>query len=203
MPGYRIQEWNEENSPMDVEYVKRAYGKKLWAKASNFVRLYALYREGGLYLDTDVEIIRKFDPLMGEDCFLGFQQKMKSTDWVGMGVIGSIAGHPFLEQCISLTLERFNQKGQFYRSPAMATLVLKRMGLREYGLQKVGGVRIYPAQYFYPFPYWESFHRKCIMEDTYSVHYWEATWVKQELPKLKLLLPLARKLRSLKNHLNF
>jgi mannosyltransferase OCH1-like enzyme len=202
MPQYRLREWNEDNSPMDVKYVQQGYAKRLWSKVSNYVRLYALHEEGGLYLDTDIEAVRNFDPLMDGDCFLGFQQRSEGSDWVNTAVMGSIPGHSFLTRCMNVTVEGFNRNRRFDRSPEVATRVLRAMGLREYGLQTIGGVRIFPVEYFYPYPYWEVFDPACVKEDTYCIHYWEGTWVKTKQGTFKLFLPWVRKLRSLKSRLN-
>ena len=202
MPQYRLKEWNENISPMEVKYVQRAYAKRLWSKVSNYVRLYALYKEGGLYLDTDIEAVRDFDPLMVGDCFLEFQQRSEGSDWVNTAVMGSVPGHSFLTRCMDATLEGFNRRRRFDRSPEVVTRVLRAMGIREYGLQMIGGIKIFPVEYFYPYPYGETFDPACVKEDTYCIHYWEGTWVKAEQGKFKIFSPWVRRLKSLKSLLN-
>jgi Glycosyltransferase sugar-binding region containing DXD motif/Alpha 1,4-glycosyltransferase conserved region len=178
LPGYTIKEWNEANAPLDVPYARAAYARGLWAKLSNYVRLYALYEEGGIYFDTDVEVLKDFSPLLSEECFVGFQQKEEDVDWVTNGVMGARRGHPFLQACMRLTVDTFAAEGRFLRSPEVTTAVSKEWGLREYGLQEVGGVRVYPAEYFYPFPWYANFSPGCVKEDTYCIHHWEGSWLK-------------------------
>ena len=113
---------------------------------------------------------------------------------VAQSVLGAQAGHPFVERCRELTLERFAKSGKFYRSPAMTTIMLKGMGLEEYGLQEIEDVTIYPQEYFYPYSWAEEFSPECIKENTYSIHYWEGTWLKRE--QSKFLSPL-RKIKSM------
>ncbi len=73
LPDYTIKEWNEHNSPLDNDYCRAACERGLWSKVANYVRLHALSTEGGIYFDTDVEVFKNFDPLLGHRCFVGFQ----------------------------------------------------------------------------------------------------------------------------------
>lgn len=186
LPDYEIKEWNETNSPLDNEYCKSAFAAKSWSRLSNHVRLHALYTEGGIYLDTDVELIKSFSPLLHYRCFLGFQVEEEQTDWVNTAVLGSEAGNEFLKRGMDLTLKLFAQTGEFYRSPAVTTMILREMGLEKYGLQEIQGVTICPTEYFYPFPWTGTFSPDCIRENTYSVHHWERTW----WPRQSRLAPL-------------
>lgn len=189
LPDYRIKEWNETNSPMNLPYVQEAHNNKLWSKISNFVRLYVIYTEGGIYFDTDVEVIKRFDVFLENDCFLGFQYKEKINNaWVNNAVMGSIPTHPFVKRCMDLTIEGLVTMDEFYlHSPDVTTKVLEEMGLRKYGMQMIGDIRLYPAEYFYPFPWWGKFHPSCVKEDTYCIHHWQASWMKKK--------PRARRLR--------
>lgn len=188
MPDYQIKEWNETNSPMNLPYIQKAYQNKLWSKISNFVRLYILHKEGGIYLDTDVEAIKRFDSLLSDNCFLGFQQEEKYSDWVNNAVIGSIPAHPFIKKCMELTISGLVTMDEFYLSqPKVTTKVLEGMGLRKYGMQMVGDIRLYPSEYFYPYPWWWKFHPIQIKEDTYCIHHWQRSWMKER--------PRTRKLR--------
>lgn len=180
LPGYRIKEWNETNSPIDGAYAGAAYARGQWSKVSNYIRLYALYEEGGVYLDTDVEVIKDFSPLLHDECFVAFQQLEEDMDWINNAVLGARPGHPFLRCCLGLTVEAFARGGTFLRSPTVTTEVLKEWGLRDYGLQKVKGVTIYPREYFYPYPWYGKFSPDCIEENTYCVHHWEGTWFKKQ-----------------------
>jgi mannosyltransferase OCH1-like enzyme len=194
MPDYQIKEWNETNYPLDTAYSQKAYAKEFWSKLSNLARLQAVYTEGGIYLDTDVEVLKTFSPMLHHKCFLGFQVKEEQVDWVANGVLGAQAGHPFLKRCRELTLERFAKSGKFYRSPEMTTIILKEIGLKEYGLQEIEEVTIYPLEYFYPYSWTEEFSPECVKENTYSIHFWEGTWLKKE--QSKFLSPL-RKIKSM------
>jgi hypothetical protein len=177
LPGYEIKEWNETNSPLDSDYARAAHAQGFWSRLSNLIRLHALYTEGGIYLDTDVEALKDFAPLLAHDCFLGFQLEGEQVDWVTNGVMGARAGHPFLQRCMVLTQGLFAGTGEFYRSPTVVTRVLREMGLKKYGLQELGGVTLCPVEYFYPYSWLETYSPDCVRENTYCVHHWEGTWL--------------------------
>lgn len=185
LPGYTLKEWNEANAPLETPYARAAYARGLWSKLSNYVRLHALYEEGGVYFDTDVEVLKDFSPLLGEECFVGFQQEEEDADWVNNAVMGARRGHPFLQACTLLTEGAFAEAGVFQRSPSVMTAVLKGWGLGAYGLQEVGGVKVYPAEYFYPFPWYSKFSPDCVTESTYCVHHWEGSWLKSGRDKTR------------------
>ncbi|MCB0190916.1 MAG: Wzt carbohydrate-binding domain-containing protein [Anaerolineae bacterium] len=176
MPDFAIKEWNETNSPMNSLYIQSAYKKGLWSKISNFIRLYAVYSEGGLYFDTDIEVLKHFDPLLDNKCFLGFQQEVKDIDWVNNAVIGAVPQHPFLIKCMNATLAHFLDKRSFCRSPEITTYVLSEMGVQTYGLQTIEDIRLFPVEYFYPYPWWDEFNPDVITGDTYCIHHWELSW---------------------------
>ncbi len=195
MPDYEIKEWNEGNSPIDNAYCRKVFRKRLWSKLSNYVRLHALYTEGGVYLDTDVDVIRRFDPLMGDACFLGFQLPEHETDWVNNAVLAARAGHPFIQRCMQLTLDLFDQERRIYRSPAVTTMALRAMGLRHYGLQRIGSVKLYPTEFFYPYPWWEEYSPEAITERTYCVHRWAGSWLKKRPPAVAHTLKMVKDFR--------
>ena len=185
LPDYQIKLWDETNVPLDNAYARAAHAAGAWSRLSNYARLYALYSEGGIYLDTDVEVLKSFAPLLRHGCFAGFQQPEEQVDWVNSAVLGARAGHPFLSRCLQLTQSLFASTGQLPRSPSVLTRVLKEAGLRDYKLQEVGGVALYPIEYFYPFPWHGAFSPECIKESTYCVHHWEGSWRKQEEERLR------------------
>lgn len=191
MPDFQVKEWNETNSPLDNSYTSAAYSQKLWSRVSNYVRLHAVHTEGGIYLDTDVEVVRSMTPLLAHKCFVGFQLEEEQVDWVNSAVLGAESGHDFLRRGMELTVKLFEAEGEFYRGPSIATAVLKEMGLDSYGLQEIDGVTVYPTEYFYPYPWFGKFSPDCITEETYCVHHWAGSWLKPEprqLPSPKRII---------------
>jgi mannosyltransferase OCH1-like enzyme len=194
MPDYEIREWNESNSPLRLPYARAAYRKKIWSRVTNYVRFHALHTEGGIYLDTDVEVLKPFDPLLHHECFMGFQVREEMADWVNSAVTGSRPGHPFLKACMERTTRLFAETGELPRSPTVVTMLLREMGLTTYGLQQVQGVTLYPREYFYPFSWTERFTPDCIQDATYCVHYWEVSWAKAVAPPV----PFRKRLKRLR-----
>jgi mannosyltransferase OCH1-like enzyme len=80
MPDFEIRRWDAASTPLNNAYTRQAYARGLWARLSNYVRLHALYMEGGIYLDTDVEVLKSIAPLLDDRCFLGFQQAAEHKD---------------------------------------------------------------------------------------------------------------------------
>jgi mannosyltransferase OCH1-like enzyme len=188
MPDFEIKEWSEKNSSFDNEYCRASFAQGQWSRLSNYVRLRVLHEEGGIYLDTDVEALKSFAPLLQQDGFLGFQQEEETIDWLNIAILGATRGNSFLKDCLDLTTELFETTGEFYRGPTVATTALKNRGLQRYGLQQLGDVTLYPAEYFYPFPWFGKFKPECITENTYCIHHWEGTWRNKTYEKM--LLPL-------------
>src|SRR5699024_3121677 len=91
-PEYAIKEWNEHNFDINsCRYVAEAYLQKKWAFVADYVRFYVLYNEGGIYLDTDMEMVRSFEPLRKHKAFFGF-----ATDGLTLPVFGSEAKTDFI-----------------------------------------------------------------------------------------------------------
>ncbi len=189
MPDYEIMEWNEDSFPINEyysDYYRYAYKKNEWSKISNLVRLWALYNYGGIYLDTDIEVLKRFDPLLEDDCFLGFQQDdwFWHEDWVNCAVMGSVPKYAFLKRCMDALLNRFSKEKVFYRGPELTTKILRQMGLVEYKIQTIQGVKIYLFEYFYPYPWWGKFKPDCITDNTYCIHHWQLSWVDDKIKSI-------------------
>ena len=179
MPEFEIKEWNETNASLDSDYCRASLAQGHWSRLSNFVRLHVLYEEGGIYLDTDVEVLKSFSPLLNRRCFMGFQQEEETIDWVNSAIAGAAPGHELIRECLDLTQELFAVTGEFYRSPTVVTKVFKNRGLQTYGPQELDDVTLYPTEYFYPFPWFSKFTPDCIRENTYCIHHWEGSWRKK------------------------
>ena len=83
LPDYEFVLWNENNFDVyKYSFTSKAYKEKKWAFVSDFVRLYALYNYGGIYLDTDMEIIKLFDNLLTKDLILGFEEGNITTGFL-------------------------------------------------------------------------------------------------------------------------
>jgi len=97
LPDYTIKEWNEDVFDLKTNmYVKEAYDSKKWAFITDYVRLYALLTEGGIYMDTDVEVLRNLDIFLNEKGFSGFER----INAVPTGIMAAEKGHPFIAELI-------------------------------------------------------------------------------------------------------
>lgn len=175
-PDYEIKCWDESNFDVNsVPFVAQAYAAKKWAFVSDYVRLYALYHEGGLYVDTDVEFVRGIDDLTGTS-FIGFE----SYELVAPGLIlyASEPGQYFYGEL----LRRYNEM-QFsieemrdITSPKIFTKLLVEQGLlMDNTLQRVGEMTVYPMEYFQPMGLdWKKIR---ITENTRSIHHYDASWL--------------------------
>ncbi|HTA81381.1 MAG TPA: glycosyltransferase [Bacteroidia bacterium] len=187
-PSYKIMRWDESNSPMKLAYLKKAKANKKWANMSNLVRFYALQDYGGIYLDTDMKVIKPLDSLLQNKCFLGFEEGKEDSDvfWVNNAVIGAMPNHPFIKLCYKEILKRFDGTEEANLSaPRIVTDLLKeKRGLKKYGSQLLKDVRLYPVDVFYPIHYKEVYKtnelNKYITNSTIAVHMWGRTWYTQE-----------------------
>ncbi|WP_313581020.1 glycosyltransferase [Chishuiella sp.] len=99
LPDYEIKEWNETNFNISesIEFVKEAYNQKKWAFVSDYVRIYALLNNGGIYMDTDVEVKNNLDEFLIHNFFIGLEKE----GFVSTALIGSIKNHSILLDMIN------------------------------------------------------------------------------------------------------
>ena len=97
-PDYKIVEWNEENFDVNrFDYTKESYEEKKWAFVTDYVRLYVIYNEGGVYLDTDVELIKKLDNLLDFDSFFALEEE----DYIATGLgFGAVKGNKYVKKML-------------------------------------------------------------------------------------------------------
>lgn len=176
-PDFEIRRHDESN--FDIEaypYAKSAYEVRNYAFVSDVARLEALVEEGGIYLDTDVECVRGFAPLLSHKAFLGFE----GTRHVSTATMGCEAHHPLFEEFLKLysVLELTREDGSVDSDTNVLRLtrLLERHGLRTDGTkQEIAGVTIYPPDYFSPYDYVDGRLRKS--ENTYSIHWYSQSWL--------------------------
>lgn len=179
MPDYEIVLWNEENSPMHLPYLQAALKYKKWANLSNFVRIYALYHHGGIYMDTDMEVLKSLEQFRQYGSFLGLElgEKNDKDIIVNNAIFGAEKGHPFIEKCMDFYLQHFDGRDTALdSSPYLVTRLLKEAGMHKYGRQNTGGVELFPKEYFYPYHITEKFTPECVKENTYTIHHWGYSW---------------------------
>lgn len=179
---YEIIEWNEDNfSIADAPlYVRQAYEAKKWAFVTDYVRLYAVAKCGGVYLDTDVELIKSYDPLLKYEGFAGFESETEIA--IGLG-FGAEKDNPYIVKLRDSynDLSFVNPDGSLNLTPAplLHSKVLQESGARLDGsYQKLDGFVLLPMEYLCPKSFVDGILQTT--EKTYSIHHYEGSWLSKE-----------------------
>lgn len=167
LEGYEVMRWDESNSPLDLELLNLLQKKNQWAFMSDYVRLYVLYQYGGIYLDTDIEIVKDFESLLSSRCFIGEEAPGKYNN----AVMGAEKNHIFVEKCMKYMEDAF-LKGHILYSPEVVTTVANA---------NRNDVEIFPSSFFYPYnPYRKGSLSQLMFRDikseTYAIHHWSNSW---------------------------
>lgn len=176
-PNYEIIEWNENN--FDVfqnDYLKYCYDNKKWAFLSDLARLIIIYEHGGLYFDTDVELVKSPDPLLDYDAFYGFETKMYINTGLGFG---AVSYHRTVKSMIELYKTAIPEKDGSYSlitCPQLNTRALLPYGLQTTGeRQIVEGAVILPVEYLNPYDDPKGILKRT--ENTISIHWYSKSWM--------------------------
>lgn len=188
-PDYQIKEWNESNFDLknSCNYVKEAYRLKKWAFVSDYARFKILFDNGGIYLDTDVELIKNLDniikkgPYMGYEAYWDNEKFNSSHEWLVNPGLG-MAAEPhmdFFKRVLNYYKSQhfLNADGSLNNMTVVerVTKLLKKDGLQCKGkMQKIDGITIYPEDYFCPYNFTSGKLKKT--ENTYSIHLYSASW---------------------------
>ncbi len=179
-PEWEIRRWDEDNFDIDaVAYTREAASKGKWAFVSDYARFKILYDHGGVYLDTDVELIRPLDDIIARGPFMGFEKSH-----VGVGVasglgIGATSHHPVYKSIVDLYSGLHFLDAEGRQNPGTVvyhiTQLLIPLGLKlEDREQEIGGITIYPHSYFNPLD--DATGRLDIRPETVSIHHYAKTW---------------------------
>lgn len=177
LKDYQIIEWNEDNFDINANlYVKEAYENKKYAFVSDYVRLYALLNYGGIYLDTDVELLNNFDKFLDLNAFVGFEDK----ELISTAIIGSKKNNLIIKEWFdSYKNRRFIENGKIndLTNVRVFTNLLLNYGLKQNNsYQKIceGILDIYPTEFFSPLKYGSK--KPKITDNTITIHWFEGTW---------------------------
>lgn len=175
-PDYKIIEWNEDNFDINSsDWTKEAYEAKKYAFVADYVRLDVLYKYGGIYIDTDQELIKPLDPFIMHGAFLGF---MEPTS-VNTGLMGAEKEHPIINQLYRYYENRhflISGKPDLYPNTEWITEILLKNGFRQGNEYQVldYDMHIYPQTYFCPTSCVSI--EDCTGKDTVALHHWAMTW---------------------------
>lgn len=179
-PDFEIIEWNESNFDINCnEYVKNAYNLKKWAYVSDYCRLAMLYKYGGLYFDTDVEVIKRFK----DEFFLTPFITLEIAEYISIGMGGTIyveKDDPFCKSLLDSyegesTLEK-EEGSRFTKTicDRAYDYFIKYGFVREDKFQSLNGYTLYPTEYFSPLNNLTGKMHKT--KNTYSIHYFIGSW---------------------------
>lgn len=159
LKNYEIKEWNENN--FDVfshPFVASAYKAKKWAFVSDYIRAYAIYNEGGIYLDTDILLVDSLDELLQNKAFVGFENDTHPFT----SVFGAEKGHPFIKEI----LDFYNSASTNFNFENNNTLSVSNLLIKNYGCklgnieqELITGIKVYKSGVLCnPSPYSKAIH---------------------------------------------
>ena len=181
-PGYEIKEWNEDNFDIArCRYARQAYESKKYAFTSDYVRFWILYNYGGLYFDTDVELIRPIDDIIAKGAFMGYEHVAAPNSDALASELGANPGLGLYREILDYyeSISFLGDDGKPDTRENVVTIttdILVSHGLRNTPeIQEVAGVYIYPRDYFAP----KDVDTKelTITPNTRSIHHYDGSWV--------------------------
>lgn len=178
LPSYKIVKWDENNFDIRCnKYVYEAYCEKKWAFISDYVRLYVLYKYGGIYMDTDVEVLKDISCFLDNEVFTGFQDERN----IPTGIIGAKKNNKWIFELLSYYDNRSfyleNRKNDLTTNVESITKISKKLGFDDSLQEQIfaGGVYIYPRDYFCAKSYLSG--DITLTENTYCIHHFQGSWV--------------------------
>ena len=189
-PDYQIIEWNEDNFDIDTNgYTRWCYDNKKYAFLSDYVRLVVVEAQGGVYFDTDVELIRPPDAFLAQEAFFGFE----TPEYVQSGLgFGSVAHGTAIKEMIAAYDPLLDGLHGVIGCPKLNTQALAKLGLVPNGqLQTVAGAMICPPDHFNP--YESATGTLNVTQNTISIHWYAGSWLSPARRlRSKLTKPLHR-----------
>ncbi len=165
LPDYKIIRWNENNFDINSHYyTKMAAENKKWAFVSDYARLRILYDQGGIYLDTDMYVLKNFEDLLNYDIFLGYED----NEFINSAVLGSKKNNWLIKK----VLEEYDLLKELETIPKIITRVLAKENIEN------KNIKIFEPVYFYPFSIEniKAFNYKNAPKESYAVHLWNYSW---------------------------
>ncbi len=177
LPDYEIKEWNEDNFDLDLyPYAREAYDNRKFAFVTDVVRLYALYHEGGIYMDTDVEVLKPLDCFLDLPAFSGFEDDIN----VPTGIMASEKGGKWVKENLAYYDRRHfvNHNGELDLTTNVISITnyMLSHGLKRNNTfqQFADLITIYPKDYFCPKSYIDG--KIYLTNNTYTIHHFAGSW---------------------------
>ena len=194
-PGYQIIRWDENNFDLECDFFpKEAYLAGRWAFVSDYARLKIVYENGGIYLDTDVEVIKSFDELLDYRCFLGAE----TDGYIATGLgFGAEKGNVVIKKMFEAYSGKHFKIGEgvFKDTPCpeINTPPLIKLGYsyNDAEIWSIPEVTVFPPEYFCPIDYLTGETR--ITPKTFSIHHFSASWISDQDAAIRRTVEYARK----------
>lgn len=180
---YEFKEWNEDNFDINSnEYVKQAYESRKFAFVTDYVRLYAIYTEGGVYMDTDVEVLKPIDEFLEHKAFSSFENNNMLTT----GFMAAEKGNEWIKDLLTIyeNLKFIKEDGNMDLTTnvvRITNLTHEKYGLKlesSYQELRNGLITIYPHEYFSPKDW--STGEIHLTDNTYTIHHFSGSWHTEE-----------------------
>lgn len=183
LPDYTLRLWNESNFDVSqYAYTAQAYAAGKYAFVADVCRVKALYEEGGIYLDTDIEVVRSFDPFLSETCFTGFEEGLnpytrETTCSPQAGAMGAVAGSAFMHE----VLQRYQTLHFDAAKPVTINAVFKELYaqcgivLNDQKQSRSGYLTVYPSDYFIAQNAYT--HALNVTANTVCIHHYDGSWL--------------------------
>lgn len=178
LPDYEIKEWNEDNFDIDSNvYVKEAYEAKKYAFVTDYVRLFALFHEGGIYMDTDVEVIKSLNGFLNHIAFSGFEDDKNVPTGIMACEKGALWAKENLEYYKDKHFVKINGELDLTTNVQTITQYMTAKGLIQNNTYQdfSGLITIYPKEYFCPKSYRTGNIE--LTNNTYTIHHFAASWI--------------------------
>jgi hypothetical protein len=183
LPDYEFILWNESNSDMAHPFVKFAYEHKKYAFVADYVRLKAVYDFGGIYLDTDMFVLKKFDSLLSESFFIGAE----NNDLISAGIFGGKKESNYIKECLKYYEDLSPQDWQLkFAIPRVLTSAFevysgKKLNVFD-NIINERDIKIYTPDFFYPLPFdvnkpFQKDFLKYATPNSIAIHLWEGSWI--------------------------
>ena len=187
LPDYEIKEWNESNFDVNIiPYTAEAYKAKKYAFVSDYARFWILYKYGGLYFDTDVEVIKNMDDIIAKGAFMGLEKKQSGATPTQLGVapglgLGVNPGLGLYKELLDVYDDKhlFSAFGKIGETiVGITSKIMQKKGIKRQsdGFLHCGEITIYPEEYFCPKNYYTG--ELTITPNTCAIHHYTATWHK-------------------------
>lgn len=179
-PDYEIIEWNESNFDLNYnDYVREAYSAKKWAFVSDVARLYAIVNYGGIYMDTDVEVLKPLDDLLQYEAVSGFESK----DRIQTGLMACLDGQSLFKELLHDYDDAhfIKEDGSYDLTTNVIRITntcLKYGLILNNTLQTVNGFTLLPSDFLCPKD-WRT-GEITITDNTYTIHHFDGSWLTDE-----------------------